>query len=428
MSLMGVGFFGLFGLLGNEQLRHKLFRLSIFSILCMTGYAVCFGMQTSMFSGGTQVPIKEVLLAHPFGAWGTLASDRGIISLFPVFFWLTGAMVTWFFFDKQNRLLIFGLIATFFACLLTSTTYYGWTGGSSMPGRYIVVVIPLLFVGVAVMLERVSLVARTWFFSLSLFSAMLYYLVWIHLPDIGRSFILPVHVLSSFPLLQDLYFPHSYFFGNKTDIFWTTFYVFFAFLITSLIIFFRNSLLFISFFGIMAIPCAGLIIQNGFEIKRFSFQRHIELLQVENTHLIQIQHGSSRYPWTEVLDVQRLHSSTGRNCSFDKMKAKCASQDVDGAGIFAWGAYRHIFPGHFSVKFEYNTSNCNNNLKIITLDIAADAGKKILEEKNIFCNNSSASESFIISTNSFLEIEPRVYYHGNGDIILHHISIQEIVE
>lgn len=433
MSLMGIGLFGVFGLLGEESLKSKLLRLSAFFLLCLGGYGVYYGMQTSMFIGGSQAPIMEFLFAYPFGAWGTLASDRGLISLLPVFYWLSGATVVWLFVDKKNRLLCLGIFTTFLAALLICAANRVWTGGSSMPGRYLVAVIPLLFVGAAVMLERSKLPARALFIYLSIFSSMLLFLVWKHLPDVGRQFILPLQALSSFPSLQDIYFPHAYFYGDRADIILSSMYVLMSIVLVGIVIIIKYRSFFAYFLSIF-IFVIGLFVQNSLGVDRFSLQKYVELLEKHNElsqisvdNIIKIQHAEARMPWSTILDLQRMRSYTGKNYNND-ISARIALSGIDRKGELAWGNYFYIFPGTFSVNYQLEVSNCIDACKVSTLDVTENYNNSIIASKNIYCENSSQINQLFITTDRFVVIEPRIYYHGCGDIVVKSLFVQEVVE
>ena len=128
-----------------------------------------------------------------------------------------------------------------------------------MPGRYLVVVTPLLFVGAAMVMDRSEIVGRTWFFFLSLFSMMLLAAVLMNLEDIGRSFIFPIHELSSFPQLQSLYFPHAAISNEfATPAIFTSIYVGAALLISALILLYQPRNMFFSISGLAIVVFLGI--------------------------------------------------------------------------------------------------------------------------------------------------------------------------
>ncbi|SMP38286.1 hypothetical protein SAMN06295888_10192 [Desulfonatronum zhilinae] len=429
MSLMAIGFYGLFGLLGDEKLRPKLIRLSTFTILCLAGYAVYLAVHFSMFSGGSSYPIRETLFSYPLGAWAVLVGDRGLISLLPVLFWLFGAMVAWFWVDREHRLFCLGLFTTFLSCLLTSTTYSGYTGGSSVPGRYLVAVTPLLFVGAAIVLERVNLAARTWFIFLTLFSTTILFVVWHQLPFFGRSFTVPLHVLSSFPLLQDFFFPNtSYWHGTATEMFWTNIYIATALVLTTFVVFSRKKLS-ASFLAIFVILVFAIFTQSKINTRDFSFQRYTDVLHIdEKDFIVKKIETSIRNPWKSNFALHRMHSYTGKKDFFEGADVVYAAKNIHKNGEIVFGRHVKLFPGTFSVNFYFDSIACDGDRVVATLDVAAEHGDVVLKKMDVLCDDLSRTESLLISTDKFLVAEPRVYYHGGGDLRLRRIYIEEVIE
>gem|GEM_PF-3834600 len=429
VSLMGIGLYGLFGLLGHEPLKTKLFRLSAFTLLCIAGYGLYLAIQTSMFSGGGSYPIRETLFSYPIGAWAVLASDRGLVSIFPVFLWLAGAMVVWFITDKANRLFCLGIAATFLACLLTSNTYPGYTGGSSLPGRYLVVVVPLLFVAAAVMLERAEGIGRAIFFGLSLFSTLLLVSTLFHLENVGRAFILPIHRLSSFPLFQGLYFPHAAITQQLSqEALWTSVYVVLGFFGLWAILFFRFKrqvisvimLLIILAAGVHAAQLRGYITPNVFT--------YFHALPIDEAKYLELNDPlAKRHPWTIPLDVEKFHAFTGDivgDVAQGDLLFRQAQEGRHDAGMMAFGRHRYVFPGSFAVTFDLVLQS-EKDAFIASLDIAMDEGRHILASLDTAAKQGSGRVSLEFESEGFWVVEPRVYYHGIGSIDLHGVVIQE---
>ncbi len=424
LSLMGIGLYGLFGLLGAEAWRDKLIRLAAFTGFCVAGYGLYMTMQYAMFATSGNYPVIAILFSYPMGAWEIFVSDRGLLSLFPVFFWLAGAMIAWCVVDRENRWFCLGIMATFLAGLLTSATYPWYTGGSSLPGRYLIATSPLLFVGTAVMLERVHLAARTWFVFLSLFSTLILILVWAHLPDIGREFIMPLHTLTSFPLLQDFYFPHASFRdGANVNTLWTNAYAATVLLLTTSMILLRKRFARLSFLATILALSLGMMAQSRFDFDRFSFQRHMKLLEVDNAFVVRRE--TSRHLWSQSIEMALYHSNTGRTEQREKLSVKVARHELDGPGELAWGRYTYIFPSTFDINFDYEISGCDPDCLVATIDVTKDHGHFVMASERIVCGDPDPPRSLTATTDSFLVIEPRVVYHGCGDITVSRISITE---
>jgi hypothetical protein len=166
--------------------------------------------------------VDEVLFTYPLGAWAILADARGVMAVLPLFIWLAAAWIAWVITDRENRWFALGVGATFLACLLTSCTNICYVGGSSVPGRYALVVVPLLIPAAALMLDRVSRPARWWFVFLGMISVAILVALLIRLPSIGRDFVLPGPAISGHPLLMALFNPYSTFVYEAPWTCWVT--------------------------------------------------------------------------------------------------------------------------------------------------------------------------------------------------------------
>jgi hypothetical protein len=222
VGLMGFGLYGLAGLCGRESWGRKIVRLSVFTLLCLAGAAVYGGMQRHLFAGGDSYSVGQVFFTYPLGAWAVLADGRGVTAVFPLFMWLAAAWVAWVACDRDNRWFALGIGATFLTCLLTSATNTYYIGGSCVPGRFALVVVPLLIPAAARMLDRAPRLARGWFVFLGLMSFAVLIVMLVRLPLIGRDFVLPGPAISGHPLLQALFAPHSTFIYEAPWANWVT--------------------------------------------------------------------------------------------------------------------------------------------------------------------------------------------------------------
>lgn len=421
---IGAGLFLLFSLLNRHEQRLLLLRLTIFFSIILTGASAYMGMQSTMFEGSSSYPISSLLFSYPLGAWSIIAGHRGLLSHTPLFFWVSGAMVFWYWSNKEQRLFIVGITATFLACLLTSGATKWYTGGSSVPARFLLVVYPLLLPATAIVLERVRFPAQFWFFALSLFSTIIMLLIFLYLPLIGRNFILPLHHLSSMPMLQDIFFPYASFeHGTSHQIRHTNFFVITTFLITLYIIFSKKN--FFSLLAIIFITFIGLYANINVESGHFITIKKIQDLCIKNNNIVIIRHdGQSDKIWTDAIDVYHMHSLTGSRIINENERVRFAFQDEHQEGMMAFGRHRYVFPGEFNVFFELKTENCPSECLVATIDVASDSGKNILGSSDITCNNLQLGEIISFSVDRFLKIEPRLYYHGCGDVVLHQVYVQ----
>lgn len=241
-ALMGFGFFGLFGLMGKEKVGAKLMRLSVFTLLCAAGLACYWVIQCYLYDGGLkydpQVMTRDILFGYPLGMWGIIADWRGVMPMLPLFMWLAAGWLGWwvtvrFGRDARNFLhadFALAVLITFLVCLVTSCCNGSYVGGKCLPGRYILIAIPLLVPGAAVMFERSSITCRWWYLFLSLLSTTILVMVLIWLPEIGRGFIFPITNLRILhPVLDGLFNPYVNFLypyeGVGTLQHWATAYV-----------------------------------------------------------------------------------------------------------------------------------------------------------------------------------------------------------
>jgi hypothetical protein len=215
LSLLAFGFYGLFGLFSGEPWSRKLKRLTVFTILTCSGYAIYVASQFHMYEGGLKYELSEQLFNYPMGMWGIIADLQGVTPVLPSFIWLAAALMVWVLMrgiSLRTRLFAVAVAVTFAACVVSSCANEIYVGGSCVPGRYLLVVVALLVPGAACVLERTTSTGRWWYVFLSSVSAMLLVLTLIFLPLIGRGFIMAIFRLAAcHPILAGLFNPHASF-------------------------------------------------------------------------------------------------------------------------------------------------------------------------------------------------------------------------
>lgn len=212
LSLMGFGFYGLFGLGMEGRWPAKIGRLSAFTAMTFAGFGVYVASQFLLYRGGLKVPPGNVLLAYPAGMWGAFADERGLASLMPSAVWFAAAMLWWPLRRRADAPVAAALMTTVAVAVVTGCSNSFYTGGSCVPGRYLVAVLPLAVPAVAHMLEATHAPARTWLLFLTLVSTAWLVLTCVFLEPIGRGFILPMHNLTKVhPYLAGLVLPHASF-------------------------------------------------------------------------------------------------------------------------------------------------------------------------------------------------------------------------
>lgn len=262
VSLMGFGFYGLFGLFSEEKWRRKLVRLCVFTVLCAFGWGLFVLSQFAMFEGGMKYSTKGVILSYPLGMWGIIADTRGLVSILPLLVWLMAALVAWVFLQRR-RLIALAIPATFLACILTTCSVTAFRGGACVPGRYIVVVVPLLVPCAAYLIDRTNAVARWWFLFLSMVSVALLVIALPLFAPMGRKFVWPVPAIQATePLLVGMYHPHSSFMHvTSPREFWSvTTYVITAVLLTVVAMVIPRRLKWFAVPALLVICVAGCVV------------------------------------------------------------------------------------------------------------------------------------------------------------------------
>ncbi len=210
VSLMGAAAYVLLGLLRRRTGKQAPLRLAAFVILYAAGCLAYYAVQSRMFDGASSYPVRVLLFSMPEGAWLALASHRGLFYTIPVACWLMGAALWVLFKDRKHRAAAAVGLALLLSVLATSCTTRWYSGGASMPGRFMVVVIPLLVAPAALALDRAGRVGRWWFIFLGLVSCVQFALMLVHLPHFDNAFVDPPGYLPAvLPLLEGLARPFS---------------------------------------------------------------------------------------------------------------------------------------------------------------------------------------------------------------------------
>jgi hypothetical protein len=203
LALTVAGCYGIQGLLGREPWGAKLRRLSIFSLLCLVGLAGFQLFQFWLFEGGTAYPVRDLLFSFPVGLWHTLASSRGILYAFPVFASVLAAVIYLLCKAPRKTYPVFALLY-FLSVFLTSCSTPWFTGGACLPGRFLLVVTPVMIVALALVLSDSGPGFRFLACYLGLFSVSMFVVELGVLEYMGKSFANPYVVSEVHPMLQGL--------------------------------------------------------------------------------------------------------------------------------------------------------------------------------------------------------------------------------
>jgi hypothetical protein len=160
-----------------------------------------------MFGRATAYPVESVVFSYPLGMWHIVASRSGLLHVLPLFAWLIAAAVLgpW----RSGRRLRASVPPVFLATVLaTSAATPFYHGGASLPGRFLLVVVPLLVAPAAVAFGSATRLARVWLVFLGLVSCAQFALLLARLPAIGNGFRDPSGALREIiPALAGLWTP-----------------------------------------------------------------------------------------------------------------------------------------------------------------------------------------------------------------------------
>ena len=165
------------GFLRREDLRRTAMRLGVLSLVYATALAGYVALRFSMFTGGLPVRAGDFLFSYPPGIWHTVASNRGLLAVLPLFAAMLGAALWVALRDPAHRWGAITALALGAIALPTSSSHPSWDGGASLPGRFLIVVAPLFLPSLALVLERAGPVLRWWSVFLGLIPCFLFLLM-----------------------------------------------------------------------------------------------------------------------------------------------------------------------------------------------------------------------------------------------------------
>ncbi len=172
-------------------------RLALFAILGVGGLILFRWGQARMFSGGFSHEVDRLFFACPSGLWRVFTNPNGLLNTFPMALWLGAAAALSLGAPPGRRrmtAILSGMAALYW---LSTCAVPNYGGGSTLGGRFLVAVMPLLLPA-----------ARGWLLFLALVSVALCALQLLALPALGRSFACPFSELPVvLPALHGLRYP-----------------------------------------------------------------------------------------------------------------------------------------------------------------------------------------------------------------------------
>lgn len=198
VALMGVGLCGLRCLATEKTWGGRFGKCAVLTLISMAGFAVFLFVQFSMFEGGQSNSVPGTLFSKPVGMWLILSNRLGLGYVMPGVFWILASAVWVTVTDRERRWPTAAALSVFAAVLLTSGATGHWHGGASVPGRFLVVAVPILLPAAAIAFQRQGWLSRSWFVFFMLWGT-LPFLLFLANPDrVGARFSLPTQVLRYF--------------------------------------------------------------------------------------------------------------------------------------------------------------------------------------------------------------------------------------
>ncbi len=208
LTLAGLVLYSVSGLRTAEPFARRWLRIGVFLLIGIGGIAMYRHFQNQMFEGGFSHEVGKILLAYPPGLWRVLTNPEGLLNTFPLALWLIAAGLVWIVVARPHRWMAVTLCGMVVFSWLSTCAVPNYGGGSTLGGRFLLVVMPLLLPATAALWDRVMPAARWWLVFLALISIALLGLELLYLPELGNSFAFPFYDLPVvIPVLQGLQYP-----------------------------------------------------------------------------------------------------------------------------------------------------------------------------------------------------------------------------
>jgi len=208
ISAIGACFF----LLQGYRFQHQVFRkwlLPIFllGVLVVGGFYVVLGFY--LFDSGTGYS-SSGFFNQPLAMFTYIGGSRGLVTVLPIISCSLWVVIWSIVFDRENREFSLMVLLIFLAILVTSCSSSSFYDGAAMPGRMMLVGVPLSIPLLARFFDRASPVNRWFFLFLSVIPVLTFFLLLLYLPDVKRDFAMPYKVLPVVaPFLRSLSNPFA---------------------------------------------------------------------------------------------------------------------------------------------------------------------------------------------------------------------------
>lgn len=198
------GCYGLSVLFARESRRSRVIHLGWFTVGCALVSGGYLAVQWRMFDKGMAYPVPDLLFSYFPALWHSLASSRGILFMLPVF--ACAQVAALYCLSKRESRTVGALALLLFLGVWLSTCTNRWfTGGACMPGRFLLVITPVMMACLASTLTRCP---RAGFRFLCLYLGLLPVTVLVSqltvLGQFGKSFPDPFLIDKVHPLFSGL--------------------------------------------------------------------------------------------------------------------------------------------------------------------------------------------------------------------------------
>jgi hypothetical protein len=132
-------------------------------------------------------------------------------------------------------------------------------------------------------------------------------------------------------------------------------------------------------------------------------------------------------PYQAQIFPEEMNCRTGQLRSSDDHPSRLlvARQERDAPQWFAFGRKLWMPPGRFVFEFDLTVSNTTTNAPVVTVDIAKNGGRETVARYEVRATNTRPTILSATLT-SFSRVEPRVYYHGVGDVVFRGVRVREL--
>lgn len=209
LSLSGAALYGLLLLYDAKSIGRGIKPLAIFCIPVLLGYTVYAAVHLSMFDGGFAYPMKQLLFSYLPGLGKVFFSNKGLFAVLPLAAVMIVSMVLTLFSNEEHRVHICVFLLLFASVWATSCSTIYWFGGSTLGGRFLLVVSVLFIPYTALAFDKGGPLARWWMIFLGLIPCAFLYSLLSQLPVYDGFRDIRWETITNIPLLFDLVNPFS---------------------------------------------------------------------------------------------------------------------------------------------------------------------------------------------------------------------------